>query len=122
MSRPKGLAKTGGRTKGTPNRDVLSIELLEQYNFNPLNDLIAILPQLPPESKAATLLKLMEFIFPKRRSIELKADELENGSYKTLSDSYSDSKAPTVIRIVAAGLHDGTSLKAQDSICEPDSY
>lgn len=76
MSKTEGSKKTGGRTKGTPNKSTLCLlRSLEQNNIDIVNEIAALLPQLGPEKKADVLLNLMSYIFPKRKAIELSGVE-----------------------------------------------
>ncbi len=81
MSRPVGLTKTGGRKKGTPNRQSLCLlSVLESNKIDIIAEIANLLPQLGPEKKADVLLNLMSYVFPKRKAIELSsADENESG-------------------------------------------
>lgn len=78
MSRPKGLPKTGGRTKGSLNwTNQFQIkkveELCERYKFDPLESLIklAVDPGLATELRIGILKELAQYLYPKKRSIEV---------------------------------------------------
>jgi hypothetical protein len=67
MSRPPGLPKTGGRTKGTPNRrSGILVEELHHLGLHPVEELVKTLPQLNPETRARILLSFMGFLYPKK--------------------------------------------------------
>ncbi len=75
--RPKGIAKTGGRQKGTPNitnknfYNVLQLKLVER-----LPKLFEWLDKIEdPYQKINAMVKIMEFRFPKQKSVEFKLDE-----------------------------------------------
>lgn len=75
--RPKGIAKTGGRHKGTPNitnknfYNVLQLKLVER-----LPKLFEWLDKIEdPYQKINAMVKIMEFRFPKQKSVEFKLDE-----------------------------------------------
>jgi len=73
MSRPAGLPKTGGRQKGTPNRKTLDLsEAISASGLSLPDRLMELLPSLEPEREAQVILKLMEFIYPKKRAVEVK--------------------------------------------------
>jgi len=77
MPRPIGLAKTGGRKKGTPNKNSLALaERLEAEGFDVVRRLIDGMESLTPSERAHSLLKLMEYIYPKRGHFE--ARDLSN--------------------------------------------
>ncbi len=72
MPRPIGLPKTGGRQKGTPNqKSAALINTLESLSFNPVKELVEAIQQLPPSDKAIHLLKFMEYVYPKQKSLEV---------------------------------------------------
>jgi hypothetical protein len=71
MTRPKGLPKSGGRKKGTPNKSTVKLsEIMLSSQFCMVKELIDLLPSLSKEKQADTLLKLMEFVYPKRKTTE----------------------------------------------------
>jgi len=72
MARPKGLKKSGGRKKGTPNKTTFLLEeKLEHLNFDPVVELIICFDSLESGQKATTILKLLDYLYPKRKSIEI---------------------------------------------------
>lgn len=63
--------KTGGRQKGTPNKR--TADLLERLgNYNPLDTLLAISQDedTPLEIQVKINLDLMNYVYPKRKSVE----------------------------------------------------
>lgn len=78
MGKPLGSEKTGGREKGTPNKRTLTLHKhFEEINFNIPNTIVELLPKLDPKDQAIVLLKLMEFIYPKRKpSTDMKVEPL----------------------------------------------
>ena len=74
MSRPPGLAKTGGRVPGTPNKqtDAL-IRKLHALGCDPLEGLalIALDPQTDVALKVRCFAELAQYIYPKRKAIDL---------------------------------------------------
>ena len=63
--------KTGGRQKGTPNKR--TADLLEKLgNYNPLDALLAISQDenTPLEIQVKINLDLMNYVYPKRKSVE----------------------------------------------------
>ena len=80
MSRPKGLAKTGGRTKGTPNKK--SEELLrklEKLGCEPIEGLatIALAPDTKPDLKVRCYAELAQYVYPKGKAVDLGGQEGE---------------------------------------------
>jgi len=69
MPRKKGTNKTGGRKKGTPNRKTVELkEFLDSINLCIPERVIELLPKLDEKDQVGVLLKLMEYVYPKRRS------------------------------------------------------
>lgn len=80
--RPKGLAKTGGRQKGVTNitnrnfYSVLQLKLVER-----LPKLFEWLDKIDdPYQKINAMVKIMEFRFPKQKSVEFRLDESTGNS------------------------------------------
>jgi len=70
MSREKGSEKTGGRKRGTPNKSTAIVrEYLESIDFHVPEEIIKRLPLLDEKKQVDVLLKLMEFTFPKYKTI-----------------------------------------------------
>lgn len=68
MTKPK----TGGRKKGTPNKKTqLLAEAFENLNFDIASILADTIPELEPKDKVYACLKIMDFIYPKRKSITI---------------------------------------------------
>ena len=87
QTRPEG----SGRKAGTPNKSTLAIrEKLEVYGIDIVAQLSEILPQLPIEKRAGVLLELMDFVYPKRKSVEIKDPD----------PNYDPSQEKTVITFV----------------------
>ncbi len=65
--------KTGGRKKGTPNKKTM--DLIERMgDYNPLEALLNIAQDddTPTDIKVKINIDLMGYIYPKRKSIEVK--------------------------------------------------
>lgn len=71
--KPKGSPKTGGRKKGTPNKNSLLIrEAMDQCGFNAIQEFILAYQQLEgPERKLAELHFLLPFVYPRLSDIQL---------------------------------------------------
>lgn len=81
MGRQKGQAKTGGRKPGTPNKTNSDTtakvsELCHAYGFDPLESMILLAKSddLELPYKIALLKELAQYVYPKRKSIEMTAD------------------------------------------------
>jgi hypothetical protein len=78
MSRPRGLPKTGGRQRGTPNRktDELAAKLAK-LGCDPIEGLarIAMAAETVPELKVRCYAELAGYIHAKRKAVELRPDE-----------------------------------------------
>lgn len=71
--RPKGLPKSGGRQKGTPNRSTQAVrEIFEELDFNPIRELVGMArdPKIRPDLKANILVNLCSYRFPKPKAVE----------------------------------------------------
>lgn len=75
MARPKGMTKTGGRRKGTPNKVTGNIRewlsnLVDKNRLQIEKDLKA----LEPKDRLQVLEKFMQYTTPKMQSIQTKID------------------------------------------------
>ncbi|MCB9072500.1 MAG: hypothetical protein H6623_02675 [Bdellovibrionaceae bacterium] len=78
MPRPKGIAKTGGRQKGTPNKRTLVLaDCLTDLNFDILERITDLIPILDVNKQADVLLELMTYLYPKRKAV---SNEFETNS------------------------------------------
>ncbi len=86
MPRCKGLPKTGGRAKGTPNRRTQNIvEKLEALGRDPIAGLahiamnkkkkLGVRKDVPVELRAQTYKELAQYVAPKRRAAEVETQE-----------------------------------------------
>lgn len=69
--------KTGGRQKGTPNKKTQALSAtLEKYNHDPVEALIlaALDTELDIPLKIKINMELMQYIYPKRKAMELSGD------------------------------------------------
>jgi hypothetical protein len=76
--RPLGQPKTGGRTKGTPNRVTLTIkEKLDGIGCDPLIELaeIAMDSKYRIEIRVRCLSEIASYLYPKRRPVDISSDE-----------------------------------------------
>lgn len=67
--------EASGRKPGTPNKKTIALlEIFEQFDFCPAEKVVELLldktADLIPKERADLYMKLMEFKFPKRKSIE----------------------------------------------------
>lgn len=73
MTRPKGTPKTGGRTKGTPNKVTTT---LKEFVTNLINQnrrqMKRDLKSLSPKDRLYILDKLMQYVLPKNQSVSVK--------------------------------------------------
>jgi len=64
-----------GRKAGTPNKDTLPLKaILEANKCEPVLELLKLIPDLIPEKQADVYLKLLEYIYPRRKAIETTVD------------------------------------------------
>lgn len=81
MSRPKGIPKTGGRTKGTPNRISGTLkEWISSVIDKNRMQFEADIGKLEPKDRVLLIEKLMQYIVPKQAAQKVDID------FDTLSD------------------------------------
>lgn len=69
--RKKGAKKTGGRKKGTPNRNSLSVlSALDKANIPVIELLITDIQCLEPAQRIEQWYRLMSFCYPKLKEID----------------------------------------------------
>lgn len=80
MAKPQGSHKTGGRSKGTPNKKTLVLhDALEKSGLDVVAKLAELLPRLSEEKQADVLMNFLSYLYPKRKSVELSAHEIDAG-------------------------------------------
>lgn len=74
----KGRQKTGGRKKGTKNKSDIMAKF-EECNFDVIAAIIESIAEQPEYMRADTLIKLLEFMYPKKKMFqhEISDDELK---------------------------------------------
>ncbi len=92
MSRPKGLAKTGGRAKGTVNKSTQDLfDICEAQGLKPFEALVRALNDIDdPVKKFDSLEKVCQYLYPKRKALELSSDD-EKG-FQIIIKDYSNTK------------------------------
>jgi hypothetical protein len=76
--RPRGLPKTGGRQRGTPNRATLSLrEKFTGLDYDPIGELIEIAraPNTPLEMRVHIHLGMLPYLYPKRKPVDQVSEE-----------------------------------------------
>jgi hypothetical protein len=77
MSRPKGLPKTGGRVRGTPNKQSDAIaRKIAKLGCDPIEGLarIALDPETKPELRVRCFTELAQYVYPKRKAVDSDSD------------------------------------------------
>lgn len=70
--------KTGGRKKGSPNKNTTELKFFfDSIDLCLPEKIMELLPALDDSKKVETLLKLMEYVYPKKKAIELRQDDFE---------------------------------------------
>lgn len=78
MPKPLGLPKSGGRKKGTRNKKTEFVHsILTDLGYDPLKEIVAQLPNIDPVDQINVALKLMEYCYPKKRSLIEEGEEQE---------------------------------------------
>lgn len=74
----KGRQKTGGRQKGVKNKSDIMAKF-EECNFDVIAAIIESIAEQPEYMRADTLIKLLEFMYPKKKMFqhEISDDELK---------------------------------------------
>jgi hypothetical protein len=92
--RPVGLAKTGGRQKGTPNRATISLQdKLAGLGCDPLGELVRIArdSKTKVETTVQIYFALLPYLFPKRKPVEISDEESTEININTNLDNSGDS-------------------------------
>ena len=95
--RPIGLPKTGGRQKGTPNRDTLALTAkLEAISCDPLMELakIGMDHQNPIDIRVRCFRELASYVYPKRKPVDISSDQSTEFNVNTNLDLSGDSYEP----------------------------
>lgn len=76
MAFQKGREKTGGRKKGTPNKNNLGVkERLEEKGINCIDEILAIARYTEDEQIRFQCYKeLLKYVYPQRKAIEFAQD------------------------------------------------
>lgn len=75
MSRPKGIPKTGGRVKGTPNKVTYSLkEWITSLINKQRTQIEQDLQELEPKERLQMIEKLMQYVIPKQAAQQVKLD------------------------------------------------
>lgn len=83
MGRIKGTPKTGGRTKGTPNKVTASLkEFIKNLIDNNRNQIIADMKKLEPYQRLLFIERLMGYVLPKQAAVDIKSQI--DAEYKAL--------------------------------------
>ena len=93
VGRPPGLPKTGGRRKGTPNNATRIVaEKLEALGCDPIKNLarIAMDVSAPYEIQMRCNIELAQYLYPKRRPVEIPDEETPDINVITNLDSSGD--------------------------------
>jgi len=78
MARPQGIAKTGGRVAGTPNKSTQAImERLESLDCDPIKGMAEIArdPATDPQLKVRCYAELAQYVHAKRKAVDIAAAE-----------------------------------------------
>jgi hypothetical protein len=111
MGRPKGMPKTGGRKKGTPNQR--SLELLtvfEAFKYNPARAILERYSHLSKEEQVRVDLKLMEFVYARKKAIDIEPKEE--------SQDYISSMTPEQVRAERTRIQEYLWKKSPDQARE----
>jgi hypothetical protein len=82
MAKPKGSIKEGGRVKGIPNKTTakakeLIMSAIDEQSIY-FNDVMAQVKQDEPKEWAKIMVKLMDFVLPKKIDVTTDGDKVNN--------------------------------------------
>jgi hypothetical protein len=104
--RKPGTPKTGGRKSGIPNLSTQELHAkLKNLNIDVIDSIVSELPGLDPEARVNVYLKLMEYLYPKRKAIEHSGPDGEPISVVSL-DNCAPEDIEALKRIVKRKLHE----------------
>ena len=85
--RKPGLPKTGGRVKGSVNKNtIFARETLDKMDFNVIEELIGVWREIAdPQAKFSALQAILPYLLPKLKEIEVSATDLKD-SLNHMSD------------------------------------
>lgn len=82
MAAPKGHPRYGGRAKGVANRKTQTLEqFLDASGMFVPERIMQLLPNLEDRDQAKVLLELMQYLYPKRKSMEI-SGQIETNPFK----------------------------------------
>jgi hypothetical protein len=82
MAKPKGSIKEGGRTKGVPNKTTAKAKelILQAIDTQSVafNEVMGTLKEDEPREWAKIMVKLMDFVLPKKIDVTTDGDKVNN--------------------------------------------
>lgn len=79
--------KTGGRTKGTPNRTTSETkEILQKIVNKEIDNLSQLLERLEPNERVNALSKLLPYIVPKQSEINIEPKKIEPIEFRIIKN------------------------------------
>lgn len=86
MSRKKGIKKTGGRTKGTPNKSTEDFRnFVKELLSDNMDKIKTDIEKIEPEKRLMFFEKILSYVLPKMATVEIKEEppqEVINITYK----------------------------------------
>ena len=82
MAKPKGSIKEGGRVKGVPNKTTakakeLILQAIDEQSVD-FNNVMGTLKDTEPREWAKIMVKLMDFVLPKKLDVTSDGDKVNN--------------------------------------------
>jgi len=88
MARPKGIPKTGGRQKGTPNHTTKVLrQWLTAFVKRNRRTMQSDLDALEPKDRLVILEKLMSYVIPKQQAIKAEIASLTDDEISSVVDN-----------------------------------
>ena len=116
MSRQKGTPKTGGRTAGTPNKISVGMkDFITKLVYKNRKQIEKDLQELQPKERLLILEKLMQYVIPKHREVEISGELQREPTRQEMEDkALLDSLPSDVIADMANVLFEWENKQRQE--------
>ena len=116
MSRKKGTPKTGGRTAGTPNKISVGMkDFITKLVYKNRKQIEKDLQELQPKERLLILEKLMQYVIPKHREVEISGELQREPTRQEMEDkALLDSLPSDVIADMANVLFEWENKQRQE--------
>lgn len=89
MAKAKGSPKTGGRQKGTPNKDVQELfDICAKYDCDPFEGMVILAAtESDPDKKFERLKEIAPYLYAKRKQVDVGIDP-EKSTIRIIVEEY----------------------------------